>query len=209
MAYGKSRYEWLVEALTQHNSDECLLWPFQRDEDGYGRLSLPKIMDSDNRNVGAHRLAFQLVHGRWPSPCCLHSCDNPPCFNPRHLSEGTNQQNQADKVSKGRQLIGVMQHSAVLSEEEVIAARKEYKEGNIGFGKLVQKYNISRLAMRWAVEGKTWSHIPGAVRALRIGALRKDFCHRGHPLSDDTCYIYGQNRQCKECTALRAKGRYS
>jgi hypothetical protein len=37
----------------------------------------------------------------WPA-LIMHSCDNPPCCNPKHLSEGNHYLNWADSVAKGR-----------------------------------------------------------------------------------------------------------
>lgn len=53
-------------------------------------------------NVGAHRFAFFLKHGRWPKPCCCHKCDAQLCVNDDHLFEGTYADNTQDAMSKGR-----------------------------------------------------------------------------------------------------------
>lgn len=52
-------------------------------------------------HVTAHRLSFFLHHGYWPN-ICRHTCDNPPCFNPTHLRDGTKADNNRDKMERGR-----------------------------------------------------------------------------------------------------------
>jgi HNH endonuclease len=78
----------------------CLEWKGLLDDDGYGRV---KVKNQDSR---AHRAFFQIWHGKTlsPSTVLLHSCDNPRCFNPGHLSEGTQAQNVADMDEKGRRV---------------------------------------------------------------------------------------------------------
>jgi len=55
----------------------------------------------------AHRVAYELAFGNIQDGMqVLHRCDNPPCVNPAHLFLGTNADNVADKVAKGRQARG-------------------------------------------------------------------------------------------------------
>ena len=84
--------------VNQGAESDCWLWTGRTDEKGYGRISVGK-----RKNVGAHRIAWELAVGAIPDRfCVLHRCDNPPCVNPRHLFLGTNTDNVHDRHAKGR-----------------------------------------------------------------------------------------------------------
>lgn len=78
----------------------CLLWIGRVNHAGYGGIDV--TVDGEDRPILAHRVAFFLRHGRWPSRLVLHKCDTPACVNADHLFEGTSKDNAADKVAKGR-----------------------------------------------------------------------------------------------------------
>lgn len=81
------------------NPDSCWPWRGGHDQDGYG-----KVWDADvHRSVSAHRVAWEQVNGQIPPGLVVcHRCDNPPCVNPSHLFLGTVQDNNTDKLAKGR-----------------------------------------------------------------------------------------------------------
>lgn len=77
-----------------NKSDGCWEWSGST-RGGYGTFWLNGTV------VSAHRLSFQIANG-YPSKHVLHSCDNPPCVNPKCLFDGTQQENVDDMYSKGR-----------------------------------------------------------------------------------------------------------
>lgn len=56
------------------------------------------------RLLGVHRIAaiLWLGYDRDSGLDVLHKCDNPACFNPKHLYIGTHKQNMQDVVARGR-----------------------------------------------------------------------------------------------------------
>jgi len=81
--------------------NECWEWKGQI-VGGYGRFNSP---------VGclAHRYSWALHNGGFKDyetweykRVIMHSCDNPKCVNPRHLSLGTPRLNARDRDKKGR-----------------------------------------------------------------------------------------------------------
>jgi len=53
--------------------------------------------------ISAHRFSWTLHFGEIPHGMYIcHSCDNPPCVNPKHLWVGTQKENIGDMIKKGR-----------------------------------------------------------------------------------------------------------
>lgn len=145
-------YSWFLKALADHNSDECLLWPFGLWQDGYG-----KVRVTNGPLVRVHRQAFEIMHGRPPVPCALHTCDTPTCFNHRHLFEGTKGQNNSDRAAKGRSNIGEDRPQAKLTEGDVRKIRGEYMLGN---GPAVaRKYGVDTALIMRIVHRQAWKHV--------------------------------------------------
>lgn len=76
----------------------CIPYAGSRNAGGYGVLPAP-IYGSRL----AHRAALAEALGRPVRGNALHSCDNPPCINPEHLREGTQADNVADMIERGRE----------------------------------------------------------------------------------------------------------
>jgi hypothetical protein len=86
-------------------SEGCWEWNAGKDKDGYGWFYDGTLRSSDKPwNKKAHRVSLTFKLGREISPGMkvCHTCDNPSCVRPSHLYEGTQVQNEKDKVSRGR-----------------------------------------------------------------------------------------------------------
>lgn len=199
-------YNYLVDTVTKANTDACILWPFSANKQGYGWLSLPLAVGGRKMRVYAHRLAYKVMYGEWPMPKGLHSCDNPRCFNPRHISAGTAKDNNDDMVAKGRQAKGESAGLSKLTDELVLRIRQEYVEG-LSVGQLAKRHGISHSAMMSVISGLTWKHIPNPVkerRPFRWDAQARQgrdatHCRRGHPFTPENLLIWRGFRRCKIC----------
>lgn len=79
----------------------CIEWTGVQNAYGYGTI----LSDDETRKklVRTHRVAWVLANGPIPdSLSILHRCDNRLCCNVEHLFVGTQQDNVADCISKGR-----------------------------------------------------------------------------------------------------------
>lgn len=83
-------------------SGDCWLWTgAKRNAGGYGQIVV------DGRRVMTHRFAYELEYGPIPAGMVvMHSCDNPPCVRPTHLSLGSRSDNNQDRARKGRSATG-------------------------------------------------------------------------------------------------------
>lgn len=105
--------------VDKRGPDECWPWLAACVKDGYGGLKVY------GKTVQAHRFSWELAHGcKIPEGKLVqHSCDNPPCCNPKHLFLGTDKTNAMDMVRKDR-------HGMIkLTSATVIKIRTLYREG--------------------------------------------------------------------------------
>lgn len=150
-------------------TDGCWLWMGGRDQDGYGifKGEVGGVMF-----VRAHRFSHafhtgDLLHGMH----ILHSCDNPSCVNPDHLSSGTNADNMRDKIAKGRARAapGDKSGRAVLSEAQAIAIMKDARATT----QIAAEYNVTAATVRDIKNRNSWKHldveIVESVRPSRAG----------------------------------------
>lgn len=131
--------------------DSC--WPWLRgcDDKGYGRAQF-------GWTTLAHREAFRLSNGTPPKGLeVCHSCDNPPCCNPRHLWIGTHQENIQDAASKGRlgHATGERHGHSKLTWDKVRAIRTKAAAGS-SERTLAREFGVSQPNIHYIVTGTTW-----------------------------------------------------
>ena len=125
----------------------CWLWLNCTMHKGYGLLVYK------GKTVRAHRLAYLLHTGIDPDTRhVLHKCDTPSCVNPEHLYLGSNDDNVADKVSKGRSLSRAKNPAAKLTEEQVSNIRLDDRTQRV----IAKDYEVSQATIHAIKAGKSW-----------------------------------------------------
>lgn len=123
----KTNEERFFTKVTKLGPNDCWPWIGAKHPTGYGKvwLRLPDLVCKP-----AHHAALILQGVAIPKgSVVMHSCDNPCCVNPTHLSVGTQQDNITDKLTKGRQPKGDRHHNTAISELDVIYIRQSTKTG--------------------------------------------------------------------------------
>jgi hypothetical protein len=127
--------------------DECWEWTGHKTSAGYG------LMYWQGELKYAHRLSLEFdgrpVPTRWHA---CHTCDNPPCVNPKHLFPGTPHDNSKDKVAKGRHSYGENHPNAKLTDTDVAEIRRLASEG-VWQSDLARMFNVNSCHISKLVAG--------------------------------------------------------
>lgn len=146
----------------------CWPWLGQRQPNGYG------LMRVNGQMRTVTHLVYELDRGHpHEKPLVLHTCDNPPCVNHRHLWTGTHLDNVQDKYRKGRGNHARGDHNAMrkypglargerngnskLTRRQVETIRRRYARGGISQAILAEKYGVTEGAIRFIIIRRTWN----------------------------------------------------
>ena len=140
-----------LEFYSRRAASGCILWTGPCEVKGYGTLFW------NGKNRKAHRMAWEAVNGPIPPGLCVcHRCDVPGCVNVEHLFLGTNSENSADRVAKGRQSKGRTHREAhpwtSLTDAQIaeIRAIPKWTKG------VAERYGVSNSVIFRARKQKNW-----------------------------------------------------
>lgn len=139
------------------SDEECWQWTGAIGNRGYGSLTVTS--GGRKSKEGAHRFSFRLHFG-WAGVVVMHKCDNPLCVNPKHLICGTHQDNQRDKVNKGRQAKGETQGHAKLTAEQVAEVKRLLRSRRT-MKEVASLFGVTLGCISGIKYGISWKHVKG------------------------------------------------
>lgn len=152
--------------VDRRGPDECWLWTGARNARGYGVFGLR------NKKVLASRFALWGGHGP-AGRVAMHRCDNPPCCNPAHLIDATQDANMLDATAKGRMARGEQSGAwtkpekrrrgedhgnSKLTAEDVRDIRRRAADGE-RIKVIADTHRMSAAHIRAIVKREAWSHV--------------------------------------------------
>lgn len=200
-------------AKAKPSASGCIEWAGWRMAAGYGS------MYHRGRSQPTHRLAYMAAKGPIPDGLfVLHSCDNPPCINPDHLSVGTNKDNILQCIERGRHFWTEKTHCKrghELAGENVYVA-----VGGRRHCKVCSRAR-QRMALGWPEDlaysvprKQGWP--PNDLVRVKPKATRpreSTHCGKGHELSGANRYVnprgYVNCRRCQQDARIRFVARRS
>lgn len=131
----------------------CRLWQANVVDDGYGRMWW------NGRLWLVHRAVYVDIKGPIPDDVKIcHSCDTPACSEFTHLFPGSDADNNADMIAKGRnrQPCGVRQALSKLTDDQVRAIREDRRSQ----WTIAREYGVWQGTISQIKRRMTWKHVP-------------------------------------------------
>lgn len=150
----------ISEFVERRGLDDCWPWRGIVQPNGYGRACA--VMG--RKHEYAHRLAYAVAHpdqsirGRF----VLHSCDNPICCNPNHLSLGDHSENLRQAMERDRIARGPKAGGARLTPDMV----SEIRASRAPHTHLAAEYGVHETTILRVRRGETWRSKGGSSGPL-------------------------------------------
>jgi hypothetical protein len=149
-------------------AEGCWKWLGSKDKDGYGRF---KGDVAGFTYTNAHRYSHALHTGEiiQRGTVVMHTCDNPECSNPDHLTVGTPLSNMQDKAAKGRSNVskGESSSRAKLTAAEATMILEDPRP----YADIAATYGVASTTVASIKQRVSWRDLVAspAPKATRIG----------------------------------------
>lgn len=139
-----------IEQSLTIQTDDCIIWPFSTNSDGYGNYGADGVV------LKAHRTVCERVHGPAPNRHeAAHNCGRRNCINHRHLRWATHAENMADTIAHGTHNRGDRSGRAKLTWPKVRSIRARYAAGE-DIPALAASFGVSKPAIYHVVLNERW-----------------------------------------------------
>lgn len=148
------------DSVDIRSDDECWEWKLSK-SNGYGVVSI-----ANGEQGRAHRISYELANGVITESGLFvcHTCDNPPCVNPRHLFLGTPKDNALDMIAKGRRYQpnsrGENCGTHLLSDSQVLEICKKLDAGLL-LEDIAVEFGVKEGTVSNINTGKSWKWLTG------------------------------------------------
>lgn len=152
---------YLINTVMTYEGDDCLIWPYGKNPDGYGRIKL------NNKQVIVSRWVCTQVYG--PPPSIIHEAahlcgkGHEGCVAKKHLKWKTPKENWADRYIHGTSKEGISINAgeshgfSKLTDDEVIKIRA--LGGTMFQREIAAEFNVSISTISEVLRRKRWKHI--------------------------------------------------
>lgn len=133
----------LGKTLTYEVVDNCWICTSNKPSKSTGYVSCHFPDYNKDKPTQLHRASYMHHFGEIrKGNVVMHICDNPKCFNPDHLIQGTSRDNTRDMITKGRGAIDGAKRK--LTDEDILCIRSS----ELSSYKLADIYNVSSTHIR-------------------------------------------------------------
>lgn len=156
----KTLAERFWEKVDKQSPTDCWNWLATKTGFGYGTIRVGSLTDGTRRKEMTHRLSYTMHTGLEipKGKVVMHSCDNPSCVNPAHLSVGSYAENGKAAYDRKRRLPtsgkGEKSHRAILTKDDVSRIRA------VGYTKsareLAEEFKVSKSTITAIRIGDNW-----------------------------------------------------